>query len=407
MSTTPQTEVSGAPSVRIRMYDVGFGDCFLLFVPTSVGERKILIDCGSIAQRKKSSAEIVGEIIKDVAGADGKPRIDVVVATHRHRDHISGFADRRWNAVEVGEVWMPWTEKIGDPDADRIRQMQTRLAASLHAAFQRLGAAPELTDLALNAVSNDDAMEVLHHGFAGSPRRLFLPDRQRLEPVLRTDLLPGVFVHVLGPSCKEDVIRDMEPPAGKSYLQLADDSAEDGNLPEAFSEDWVVENPVLHLEPSDELAVRAGGSEREEALAAQLDKAVNGTSLMLLFQIGGAHLLFPGDAQWGTWKAVLEDPDTQRLLNKVNFYKVGHHGSHNATPLEFVEKYLGKGGGKREDLWAMVSVRPYPRWPNIPRLPLLDRLHAFTDKVARSDVDEPPAAFERRADWWVETSVPI
>ena len=30
------------------MYNVGFGDCFLLFVPTSNGVRKIVIDCGSI-----------------------------------------------------------------------------------------------------------------------------------------------------------------------------------------------------------------------------------------------------------------------------------------------------------------------------------------------------------------------
>jgi len=105
-------------SVEIRAYQVGFGDCFLLFVPTRAGERKILIDCGSIAQRKKNSAEIVGEIIKDVAGADGKPRIDVVVATHRHRDHISGFATAKARngtgdiikSLNPDLIVQPWTE---------------------------------------------------------------------------------------------------------------------------------------------------------------------------------------------------------------------------------------------------------------------------------------------------------
>jgi len=137
------------PGVRVRMYDVGFGDCFLLFIPTRVGQRKVLIDCGSIAARKKSSKEIVSQIITDVTDEDGKARIDIVVATHRHRDHISGFADRRWTDVEVKEVWMPWTEALDDPQALRIRQAQTRLAAALYATFLRMRADQDLTESCL------------------------------------------------------------------------------------------------------------------------------------------------------------------------------------------------------------------------------------------------------------------
>jgi beta-lactamase superfamily II metal-dependent hydrolase len=390
--------------VRIRMYDVGFGDCFLLFIPTTQGERKLLIDCGSIAKHTRSITEIVEEIISDVTDSDGKPRIDVVIATHRHRDHISGFADRRWSEVEVKEVWMPWTERPDDPIASRIRQAQTRLAAALHQAFMRLNAAQDLKDLALNALSNDDAMQVLHHGFAGLPRRRFLPERDCQDRILRTDVLPGVFVHVLGPSYEEDAIRDMDPPAGQSYVRLAGEGALSGNLPEPFSHDWVVETPFRGLEPDDEAMIQGMGAGREEALAAQLDQAVNGTSLMLFFQVGDAHLLFPGDAQWGTWKIVLNDPETQRLLDKVNFYKVGHHGSHNATPIDFVERHLGKQ--KRADLWAMVSVRPYARWPDIPREPLLKRLLEVTKRLARSDEDKTPKGFRSKADLWIEATIP-
>jgi len=220
------------PGVRVRMYDVGFGDCFLLFIPTRDGQRKVLIDCGSIAARKKSSKEIVGQTIADVTDEDGKARIDIVVATHRHRDHISGFADRRWNDVEVKEVWMPWTEALDDPDARHIRQEQARLAAALHATFLRMNADQELIDLAFNALTNEDAMDVLHHGFAGAPLRRLLPGRQQHDRILRTDLLPGVFVHVLGTSHDEDMVRDMEPPADQSYLRLADDGTDDGNLPD-------------------------------------------------------------------------------------------------------------------------------------------------------------------------------
>lgn len=36
---------------------------------------------------------------------------------------------------------------------------------------------------------------------------------------------------------------------------------------------------------------------------------------------------------WGTWLNVLQDPEWKSLLERVAFYKIGHHGSHNATPI--------------------------------------------------------------------------
>jgi len=61
---------------------------------------------------------------------------------------------------------------------------------------------------------------------------------------------------------------------------------------------------------------------------------------MLMLEISGTFLLFPGDAQWGTWNAVMEDPEWKQLLERIAFYKIGHHGSHNATPKDFVEAMI-------------------------------------------------------------------
>jgi hypothetical protein len=47
--------------LRIRMYNVGFGDCFLLFIPTDDGERTLLLDCG------KHMSSGTGRTIKDAA----------------------------------------------------------------------------------------------------------------------------------------------------------------------------------------------------------------------------------------------------------------------------------------------------------------------------------------------------
>src|SRR6266850_1416551 len=117
--------------VSIRMYNVGFGDAFLETLPTQKGDRRLLFDCGSIAKGPSSIGDVAKQIIADCKNGAGDPRIDVVVATHRHRDHVSGFALPLWNSVEVGEVWMPWTEDPTNPEARRIRDAQAGLALAL------------------------------------------------------------------------------------------------------------------------------------------------------------------------------------------------------------------------------------------------------------------------------------
>jgi hypothetical protein len=72
-----------------------------------------------------------------------------------------------------------------------------------------------------------------------------------------------------------------------------------------------------------------------------LDKFLNNTSLILLFEVKGKKLLFPGDAQLENWQWALSQDGIGDLLKDVDVYKVGHHGSRNATPKElwnFFEK---------------------------------------------------------------------
>ena len=80
-------------------------------------------------------------------------------------------------------------------------------------------------------------------------------------------------------------------------------------------------------------------------LALNLDSDTNNTSLVLAFELkaSGRILLFPGDAQIGNWLSwaklswrVGDGVDrrtvkAEHLLARTVFYKVAHHGSHNAT----------------------------------------------------------------------------
>jgi hypothetical protein len=230
-------------------------------------------------------------------------------------------------------------------------------------------------------------MSGLHEGFRGKRQRLFLPEKDRSRATFEPEVLPGVTVHVMGPSRNPDVIRNMDPPAGQSYLRLLEpDSLDASKAPEPFTVDWALNPdeflgmyPHLRLTPKDLRAAREAGSGLEEALGAALDSAINGTSLMLMFRVGQAYLLFPGDAQWGTWKEALDNPEWRGLLKRTGFYKIGHHGSHNATPLDFVEKVLGN------DFQAMASVKPTAKWQGIPREPLLKALRTKSKRVIRSD----------------------
>ncbi|HVU53506.1 MAG TPA: MBL fold metallo-hydrolase [Puia sp.] len=83
------------------------------------------------------------------------------------------------------------------------------------------------------------------------------------------------------------------------------------------------------------------------ALALRLNSHINNTSLALAIEFTGSGkvLLFPGDAEYGSWESWHLIPEwmtkgkdgkpwAEDLLNRTVFYKVGHHLSYNGTALE-------------------------------------------------------------------------
>jgi beta-lactamase superfamily II metal-dependent hydrolase len=403
-------------NARIRMYNVGFGDCFL--VTLTDGERppvKVLFDCGSHAasKRPRPMKAVVKQILADVCDEDGVARIDVVIGTHRHQDHVSGFNDPRWAKVEVREVWMPWTEDPSDPEAKRIRERQSKAAERLALALTLSADHPDLLDLATNQLTNAAAMKTLHEGFATTPTRRFLPSANGDD--LAASPLGRFGVHILGPSRDDRVIRDMDPPTGESYLRMIGAVIKGEALAAgAFPADWMLEESDLvqtsefsHLllDEDDQERLTTIAVEDRMAVAVALDKAVNGTSLILAFEIGDQVLLFPADAQWGSWKQILDDAEHRDLVSRTTFLKVGHHGSHNATPRDFVELLAAHNGAPA----AMVSTHTMKRWPSIPKTELLDALIKVTPRLARSDAGAGTAVpgFAHWDENYIDLDVPL
>lgn len=119
--------------------------------------------------------------------------------------------------------------------------------------------------------------------------------------------------------------------------------------------------------------VEAAAGDQKLSLVRVLDKAMNNTSLILLFESGGKRLLFPGDAQIENWAFALAQPAIRALLSGVDVYKVGHHGSRNATPKSLWNGFTNRGGrSSKRRMTALLSTMPGK--------------HGSADEGARSEV---------------------
>lgn len=361
-------------SVRVRMYRQGLGDCFLLTFSNEGTPAHVLIDCGVLKGTPDSATRMreVAENIRDTTGG----HLDVLVATHEHWDHVSGFlqAEEVFEGLTVGEVWLAWTEDPDDELAAELRKRKSRVIRALAAAARRLAAA----DTAGAGASSEQLSALLDFhgdiGLEGIPTTGKALDwvKGREAPV--RFLAPGgqlaalgVHVYVLGPPHDRAMIKRSDPSKRHSEVyELAGDAGPDlGFLAAAESLDGDDEpgrQPFVAWYRCSEEEARREQLFKERyfapgeawrriehdwlgaagRLALQLDSDTNNTSLVLAFELseGGPVLLFPGDAQvgnWLSWESLQWAGDggatvsSDDLLARTVLYKVAHHASHNAT----------------------------------------------------------------------------
>ncbi|HEY5788891.1 MAG TPA: hypothetical protein VIT65_29380 [Microlunatus sp.] len=390
-------------TATLRMYAVGFGDCFLLTVPR-FEERpwRMLVDCGvhGMGRGEHTLGTVISDLIATCSdGPGGSPIIDLVVASHRHQDHIAGFTDARWGDVTVGEVWLPWCEDPADTEAQRLRTRLDGAARILHQQFAVDG--PEIAAIALNSLSNERAMTTLRDGFAGQPTRRF----QSATAPVRTELagLPDARIHLLGPARSEEAIKAMDPPELERWLALSLGVGSGAAVPVGRDGGDAVVGPFgpaygitdravfrqryPHLDADDDLLDHAV-LDPEDALAAAswLDRCLNNTSLVFVVEIEDVRIVFPGDAQWGVWREILANTDARALLERATLYKVSHHGSHNGSPKSLVHDVLP------EHITSMLSFRSMERWTAIPQTDLVAALRTPGRTLLRPDEDIPAGA---------------
>lgn len=198
--------------VTVRMYNTGFGDCFLLAFPAEdEGARYVLIDCG-VHHQYSGGSERMKLIAEDIAKATGN-NLQIVAVTHEHTDHITGFryGESAFKEIEIGELWLAWTEDPSNPLARKLRDIHSQRIKALNAAVTKLKATGSPLAYRLEGVLNFDLgsdtsmlkgnkgiFEFLRSRSKKNPER---PDDYRTpgEPPLEIQGVKGVKCYVLGP----------------------------------------------------------------------------------------------------------------------------------------------------------------------------------------------------------------
>lgn len=436
--------------LKVRMYRVGFGDFFLVTVPTSKGDQYILIDCGVFKGR--SGTGDIGSIVDAVEDMykTTKGHLALVIMTHRHADHIAGFAKaKRFADFTASMVWMPYWEKFNDKakakakakasdknfaldkgrteaeeedenEAYNLLSNIDALAANLALQFrgrEDAGGKEALAQLAnatgiedFNAAANGTklrgsnavALDVLKNqlGDKGKKVRYYAADD---EPEL-PDELKGLKATILGPPPKKAQsflsLMDLKKGVGQ-YLDSLRESDDGPRGIEPFAEVW---NAKLddHYPKKDvrgydleyqQYARDVDNSQPDMLIAAaeKIENFLNNQSLVVLFEFDGKKLLFAGDAQGGNWEYWLfktnepvKDPTkagdlveaSKEILQTIDFYKVGHHGSTNATPIQAIEAAIARPKTSKGFV-SMCSTEDEvfgnrENASEVPRIPLMD-----------------------------------
>lgn len=370
-------------SIRIRLYNVRFGDAILVSIPDADEHdkpvtRHLLIDVGNVLSGEGGDDDVFGPVLEDIAFQVGDAGVDLYVMTHEHLDHVQGLLH---GARQVPPITFPvdvaWLTASSAPDYyERFPAAKKKFdeAKAVYRAIQRhVAAAPDAADSRLRTLlannnprrtkdcvdhlrtqlTTEDRVHFVHRGF----------DTEGRHPFRRATF------EVLAPE------EDTSDYYGR-FRPMA--LGADGGLSAGQSADVVPPSGVDASAFYRLVDMRANGA-TSNALA--IDKAKNNTSVVFSLRWRGRVLLFTGDAEVRSWQTMARECE----LGPVDFIKVSHHGSHNGTPdLDLLDKILPTDRPKAERAVAAVSTC-LDTYNNVPDDVTLSRLKERCSQVVTTN----------------------
>ena len=361
-----------ADKLLVRAYNVEVGDCIYCRIPkarkvgNTVDDFHMLIDCGSVGTPGNLTSAIA-DLQTQLPLKNGKRRLDLLVVTHEHKDHIAGFDPDVFQDIRIERIWMNTAMDPHHPQAEltfRLRALAT--TAMRNIAGLNLSLSPELAELAaLFAVDNDAAMEAL---------RDTLPTRNNISP---TYVHAGMTPTELGLPLTGATIRVLGPERDIDHFYLGEDV--DESLNQLMAGGAAFRNAPLkpttvyptNISQADFRNLQSRMMSSAFAFADLSSKVTNNTSVVLLIEWSNKRLLFVGDAEWntkfkagksnGAWNVMWHE--RKAALNKpIHFLKIGHHGSENATPWNDQED-----GTVTEPSTILDAILPLPQGNAMPK----------------------------------------
>jgi hypothetical protein len=258
----------------------------------------------------------------------------------------------------------------------------------------------KLYDLALDQIPNAKAVENLKTWSQGGRGHYvhFGSGHERLEAAV-----PGVGFKVIGPPTLK------QHPDLRSYA---------GNSPEY----WV----AASREVAATLDTLAGDNKKRTGaripltalpiverlqdsnavsllnIVRRMDNFLNNTSVILLIQAGTKRMLFGGDAQIENWEYAQSLPVWGELKD-IDLYKVGHHGSRNATPRSLVTQWPVTPTGTIPRMVALMSTQHGAHGDDeneseVPRGPLVEALKERASVYSTEELPDDELWLEVEAD---------
>lgn len=370
-------------ALRIRAYNVRFGDAILVSFPEQDGKREvtrhILFDVGNVLSGEGGLDTVFEPAVRDILEVlDGEP-LDLYVMTHEHMDHVQGliYASQQLGLdLEVRHAWLPasaeedYYERHPDAKKRRLDLQQTLVAIErfFRAAADRKSSLMEALLLNNDWRKTDECVAFL--------RKL----AQQTTYVYRgrdlADAHPFTEARLSVWAPEEDTT---------AYYGRFQPMAL--GVTETEEEAFALATPLPPAGVDAGTFYRLVDMRRETAVdnLLTIDRANNNTSVVVCLEWRGWKLLFPGDAEQRSWKEM----NKQGVLEPVHFLKVAHHGSWNGTPppslLDVILPMPAPDGRPRR---ALVSTC-VDTYHNVPDDPTIDEVRERADIVSVGDPAGP------------------
>lgn len=317
-------------SITLRAYNVLFGDALLVSWDEADGVHHAWVDFGNFHNDANAVFEkVYNDVLQRTAG-----KLDLLVITHRHLDHMEGFFSLRKRFKTDFTIERLWHAHV-TPTLDHVfeiaeRTIRNRLPASIPDSDTDIGRAFRNNFGAQGDKIRQQMADILNEIGVPASRVFKIHRGVDLKPALPPGL-KKLGIEVFGP--EQDSNRYLQPLEHALQARGVFISAVNGRVKvtkeDPFDGARAVKFKKSALAGLADVArlrrqLQTGGL----SVLAAVDTTRNNTSIVMRVTHGSARVLLVGDAEEMSWEIMRKNGAP---LN-ANMIKVGHHGSINASP---------------------------------------------------------------------------